>query len=117
MIKALNNYKREVRFGFILLVCIICAALVAAQFGAMHGFQNDKSLWAGVCVGDKLSGDNNGMKMTVKCPGQDEFVTLNSTVIINFINEDRVFYCENFKGNIMKNEWWNCAVPGDENVE
>lgn len=116
MLKAINSYQKEVRFGFIFFVCIICAGLVLAQLAAMYIFQNEEIVWQGACKGGALAdaGDSK-IKMTVWCPGRDGFEIINSSLIAEAKNEDKVFFCKKTKGNIIKNENWVCHIPPKEN--
>lgn len=114
MLKAINSYKKEVNFGFLFMVCAICVVLTIIQFATMHGLQNDEITWQGSCVAGALDGSSENIKMTVKCLGQEEFQTTDKAIISYAMNENRIFNCVIVKGNIMKNEWWNCIVPGKE---
>ncbi len=112
MLKAINWYKREIHFGFIVIVCLICAAIIGLQIATFYLFQSENTMWQGICKGGNLiEGSNDSVIMKVHCPLQDEFLTDSLSVIMASKNEGQVFYCKKTEGNIMKDETWYCSVP------
>jgi len=111
MIKVINSYKKEVRFSFIIFICIICGLLIGLQIGLMYGWQSQNAVWEGVCKGGALVEGPDKVVMTVHCPSHDQFKTSSIPVMLASKNEGRVFFCRKTEGNIMKDENWRCTVP------
>lgn len=110
-----DTYKDATCFGITFVVLMVCCVIFLVELGSMFLFQSDETLWEGVCSGTEIvtsnSSDSN-IALKVNCPGRDEFEITTKSIIVAYVNEDRVFFCEKTKGNIMKNESWFCHVPG-----